>query len=124
MSATATRKKAQKNISVWDQACELEVHRRDPIGIYDERIDSGANYFVLMLEQLGAKTDYSCSGHVNCPNQFYIIFSAPLDLAERIVECGYFTVELERRGSWSLRTRNIKTEEERIWFLRMAAEYW
>ena len=108
----------------WEQANRLVVERTSPCRSYTGPIDNEANYFVLMLEQLGAKTAYSCSGHEDCPNNFYIVFEAPARLAEKIVGCGWFTVELEGRKLWSLRTRNIKDNKERRWFLRMAAEAW
>lgn len=106
---------------VWDRARELVVNRTSPCGIYTGPIDPGANYFVLMLEQLGAKTRYSCEGH---PNNFYVLFEAPLELAEQVVECGYFTVELEGKQLWSIRTRGFSSDEERIAVLRNAAAAW
>lgn len=74
-----------------------------------------------MLEQLGATPHYSCEGH---PNNFYVLFAAPLSVAEQIVECGYLTVELEAAGLWSIRTRNFESDAERISVLRWAAEAW
>lgn len=120
---TAKEQTAGKK-SAWARAKKLIVRRTSPCGSYSGPIDNEANYFVLMLEQLGAKPHYSCSGHADCPNNFYVVFEAPLRIAEKITECGYFTVELEARKTWSLRTRNIRNDEERTWFLRMAAESW
>jgi hypothetical protein len=81
-----------------------------------------------MLEQLGAVTHYSCEGH---PSNFYVLFEAPLEIAERIKNCGYFSVELEGPGSWSVRTRNwsvrtrkLKSDRERKQLLRWAADAW
>lgn len=110
--------------NIWDRACKLVLHRVDPFGTYPGPIDSGVNYFVLMLEQLGAKTEFSCSGHPDCPNQFYIVFRATITLAEKIRACGFFAVELEGKKCWSLRTRNIKDDKERQDFLRLAATQW
>ena len=106
---------------VWDRARELVVNRSSPCGVYAGPIDPGANYFVLMLEQLGANTRYSCEGH---PDNFYVLFDAPVELAERIVECGYFTVELEGKRLWSVRTHGFSSDDERITVLRKAAEAW
>lgn len=128
--AASNRARSLKETSVWDRACEMQLFRTDPLGFYSGPLDCGVNYFVLMLEQLGAKTEFSCSGHPDSPNQFYIVFSAPLKLAKRIRDCGFFNVELEgdrtgtRLARWSLRTRNIQNEVDRRNFLRMAAKQW
>jgi hypothetical protein len=53
------------------------------------------NYFVQKLESLGATTCYSCAGH---PYGFYVLFVASYRLACKIVQAGYFEVELERGG--------------------------
>lgn len=107
---------------VWDRACQLIVERTSPCGLYKKGpLERGVNYFVLMLEQLGATTHYSCEGH---PNNFYVMFEAPLSVAERIAECGYFTVELEGKKLWSIRTRNLASDDERIRLLRWAASAW
>jgi hypothetical protein len=107
---------------VWDAACKLDVIRTSPCGVYGpEPLEKGVNYFVLMLEQLGAKPHYSCEGH---PNNFYVLFEAPLRIAEAIAECGFFTVELEGKKLWSIRTRALKDDNERVKLLRWAAEQW
>jgi len=107
--------------TIWDRACELELFRTSPCSIYSGRIEPGVNYFVLMLEQLEATPMYSCEGH---PNNFYVMFSGPLEVAEQISECGYFTVELEGKGLWSIRTRGFENDAERKQVLRWAAEAW
>lgn len=76
---------------------------------------------MLMLEQLGATTHYSCEGH---PNSFYVEFKAPMALAERIVKCGYLIVELEGNNLWSLRINRSIDELERQEVLRGAAAAW
>jgi hypothetical protein len=106
---------------VWDQACELVVERTSPCGTYSGPIDPGVNYFVLALEQLGASPRYSCEGH---PGGFYVLFEAPLALALRILNCGYFTVELEGKNLWSIRMRVPDTDDERVQLLRWAADAW
>ena len=108
--------------SVWDRACRLIVERASPCGLYNKSpLERGVNYFVLMLEQLGATTHYSCEGH---PNNFYVMFEAPLRVAEKIAECGYFMVELEGKKIWSIRTRNLASDDERVRLLRWAADAW
>lgn len=120
----SNRARSLKELMVWDRASQMQLWRCDPFGTYPGLIDSGVNYFVLMLEQLGAKTEFSCSGHPDRPNQFYIIFKAPLKLVKKIRDCGFFTVELEDCDRWSLRTRNIKDDLDRKTFLRLAANNW
>lgn len=52
------------------------------------------------------------------------MFEAPMALAEKILTCGYFTVELEGRNLWSLRINREITEVERKRLLRSAAQAW
>jgi len=122
-----TTKKQKKSavpyaaLPVWDKACALVLTRTSPCGLYSGNLEPGVNYFVLMLEQLGAVTHYSCEGH---PSNFYVLFEAPLKLVEHIKNCGYFTVELEGAGRWSIRMRKIKSDRERKQVLRWAAAAW
>lgn len=85
-----------------------------------------------MLEKLGAKTEFSCEGH---PTGFYIVFYAPITVAQNLVHCGFFNVELERYGTiaggnkrhkrWSLRLGpHINAESERQTVLNFAANAW
>lgn len=109
---------------LWDYACAFDVIRKPPKHPFfeAEKIDPGANYFVLMLEQLGAVPHFSCEGH---PNGFYVVFEAPMALANRVRACGYFSVELEGRNKWSIRTRyDLNDEATRKSVLRGAAESW
>jgi hypothetical protein len=85
-----------------------------------------------MLEQLGATTEYSCEGHplkkdsadeVDGMGYFYIVFNAPYELARKIHSCGFFSVEIERNGRWSLRT-SFATKNTQRAHLRWAAEAW
>lgn len=121
---TAKKKqKRRRKLHIWDATCRWHVHRSPPGHPFlaTERIDPGVNYFVLMLEQLGALPYFSCEGH---PNGFYILFGAPMALAVKIKECGYFMVELEQENIWSLRVRMSMTESERVQLLKWAAERW
>ena len=124
MEICKTKKNSSYRLSQaypWDRAKELVLLRSCPCGVYNEELDRGVNYFVLMLEQLRAHTHYSCEGH---PNGFYVLFAAPLKLALKIRACGFFSVELEGKNLWSLRTRQFQDETERTQFLRMAASQW
>lgn len=111
----------QRLITTWRQAAKLKIHRTDSSQIYRGLIDPGVNYFVLMLEQLGARTEYSCEGH---PNNFYVLFNAPYSVALAVANAGYFTVEIEDRGQWSMRMRPVETDEERCRILKYAADAW
>ena len=102
--------------NIWDEACQLEIIRDG------EPLDPGVNYFVLMLEQLGLATEFSCEGH---PNDFYIMFFAPYEAALDIKSAGYFTVEIEGMERWSLRlSYRLKTSGERVDRFRWAAGAW
>lgn len=114
----------KKPLHIWDHVSQFHVLRRPPYHPFFqiERIDPGANYFVLMLEQLGAMPQFSCEGH---PNGFYVLFQAPVALALKIKQCGYFSVELEGKNTWSIRTRiGLEDDRERKQLLRWAAQAW
>lgn len=113
----------KKKPHVWDIANKLYVYRRPPTASFYsvERIDPGVNYFVLMLEQLGATPLFSCEGH---PHGFYVLFECPQKLAEKIYACGFFTVELEGHNRWSIRTRIVDSDADRKKILRWAADTW
>ena len=121
-SAPSTRR-VNKLFRVWDAACKLKIIRKPPHPTFyaEERIDPGVNYFVLMLEQLGAVPYFSCEGH---PNGFYVLFTAPACLVERLHMCGFFTIEFEGRNRWSIRTRRLDDDTERKQLLRRAANSW
>jgi hypothetical protein len=110
-----------REIKSWVAAARLKLYRDSPCGTYTGLIESGVNYFVLALEQLGAVTQYSCEGH---PNNFYLMFSAPQNVAEEIKACGFFVIELEGSDTWSLRINRDITESERKAILRFAAQEW
>ncbi|NDC55271.1 MAG: hypothetical protein EBZ69_00290 [Alphaproteobacteria bacterium] len=89
-------------------------------------LEPGVKFFILMLEKLGAVTEWSCEGR---PQGFYIVFSAPLDVAKKIHRCGFFSVELEGgttngQTRWSLRAHHVHDEQERQMVLRWAATAW
>jgi hypothetical protein len=110
-----------REIKSWAEAARLKLYRDSPCKTYTGLIESGVNYFVLALEQLGAVTQYSCEGH---PNNFYILFSAPQEIAEDIRACGFFVVELEGPDTWSIRINRDIAESERKDILRFAAQAW
>lgn len=116
----AKTKKKTKKLSAWEKANAYPVVRCSPFGTYIGEIDRGVNFFVLMLEQLGAQPEYSCEGH---PAGFYVLFSAPYELARKIWAAGYFSVEIEGDDRWSIRcnfTDNIVKAE----VLTAAAAAW
>lgn len=97
-----------KKSHVWDQARNFSVIRgtqTEEITWPPERLDPGVNFFVLALEELGAKTQFSCEGH---PKGFYIAFEAPLELAVEIAQLQKFSVEIWKEGVWTM--RNIRSE--------------
>lgn len=122
MLLAGSRKTRPKGLSTrpnaWDYAYELEVWRGG------ERIDPAVNYFVLMLDQLGLPTKYSCEGH---PNGFYVVFEGPYEAAIEIHNAGFFSVQIEGPPySWSIRKHiDYKgADSERIDAMRWAAQAW
>jgi hypothetical protein len=122
--------KVPKN--AWDRAAVVPVIRQSPCGLYGGDLEPGVKFFVLMLEQLGAITEYSCEGHPLEEDSagedvglgyFYIVFHATQELAREIHSCGFFSVEIERCGRWSLRT-SFSTKNNQQAHLRWAAEAW
>lgn len=103
--------------NVWDAAAEIKIYRSG------ELLDSGANYFVLMLNQMGLPTSYSCEGH---PNGFYVTFNASYKEALAIRRVGYFSVEIEEKDYWSIRSHidYTGTPREKIDAMRWAAAAW
>jgi hypothetical protein len=118
---SGTRKKTQRGYhtrrNIWDDAYDLEVWRGG------EKLDPGVNYFVLALNQMGLATAYSCEGH---PDAFYVTFDAPYNVAFKIKEAGFFSVEIEGKNYWSIRNHINRrgAEGERIDAFRWAAEAW
>jgi hypothetical protein len=125
-----------KKQNPWDAAKALSVVRG--YGIYKPaELEPGVKFFVLMIEQLGGETCYSCEGH---PSGFYVMFKAPLKVAQRIDRCGYFGVELSKhapspgwrlsldRNEWTLDEDTGQkvpwTKKDRDECLRLAASNW
>lgn len=118
MSDTAT------SFGLWDEYRMRAVVRYDEFGQRCD-LDQGVNYFVLMLEQLGAVTHFSCEGHpsFNQPGSFYVLFTAPMSLALKLQACGFFSVELEGKNRWSIR-RTFADSIQKEGCLRFAALQW
>jgi hypothetical protein len=84
----------------WDKAAaQLLTRPSVPTGAL-EALDPGVNFFVQALEALGAHPKFSCEGH---PVGFYVAFDAPYELALEIKAAGFFRVEIEGTGYWSIR---------------------
>lgn len=111
------RKGLHTKKNVWDAAAEIKIYRSG------ELLDSGVNYFVLMLNQMGLPTSYSCEGH---PNGFYVTFNAYYKEALAIRRVGYFSVEIEEKDYWSIRSHidYAGTPREKIDAMRWAAAAW
>jgi hypothetical protein len=120
MKKKTTSKTEKSKTNPWQKAKEYPVIRTSPCGIYHEEIDRGVNFFVLMLEQLGAEPHYSCEGH---PSGFYVLFMAPYELAQDIYSAGFFRVEVEGIDRWSIRT-DFKDSRQKAMVLALAAESW
>ncbi len=127
MAKKKTAKKNHKPTDVWTRCCDLKVRRKDVRSKKLCSLDRGVNFFVLMLEQLGCKTRYSCEGH---PSSFYIIFAGAPSVAARIAECSYtiFRVEVEGEVNlFSIRLRADRVdfpEKRRQRLLVLAARKW
>lgn len=120
-----------KSKNPWVQACKLSLVRNSDTedGTWPpETLDPGVNFFVLALEELGAKTNFSCEGH---PKGFYIAFEAPYELAVEIREACQLSVEIWKKNTWTIRnvysennTPNGYTDYQRQEALRYAATRW
>lgn len=117
------KKTKPKLIKTWRAAAKLKLYRQSPLPFdhKPELLDSGVNFFVLKLEELGALTCFSCEGH---PNGFYIMFSAPQSLALDIYSCGFFTVELAGENYWRLCINREVDDHRRQTILNWAAQSW
>lgn len=127
-SSPSLTKSETHTITTWAEARKLKIHRISPFGSR-EKLDPGINFFVLMLEKLGAVTFFSCEGH---PDGFYVLFAAPIELVQRLVLMGWFSYELEGGVAevngqlwprWSVR-RNFDDEKNKQLCLKWAAEAW
>jgi hypothetical protein len=100
---TARRKRGgtRKLPHPWDAAQSTVLIRNDTETGQDTPLEPGVNFFVLMLEQLGATTSFSCEGH---PEGFYIVFEGSPELARSITHTGFFTVEIwEGEADYAMR---------------------
>src|SRR4051812_18125423 len=61
----------KKRQNPWDSVQGAVLIRHDTETGEDTPLEAGVNFFVLMLEQLGATTRFSCEGH---PDGFYVVF--------------------------------------------------
>lgn len=84
----------------WDRAGATPRMFQSVQGGPLEALDPGVKFFVLALEALGARPKFSCEGH---PCGFYVAFDAPYELALEIQSAGFFKVEIEGNGYWSIR---------------------
>jgi hypothetical protein len=100
---TAKRKRGgmRKLQNPWDAAQSMVLIRHDAETGQDTPLEPGVNFFVLMLETLGATTRFSCEGH---PEGFYVVFESSPELARSITHTGFFTVEIwEGEGDYAMR---------------------
>lgn len=110
-------------LNPWDAAKKIKVFRSSP-GYPLADLEPGVKFFVLMLEQLGATTHYSCEGH---PRGFYVMFTASYETALRVSACGFFTVEVCRHVVWTMRLserQRIRSPRRKARLLRRAATNW
>jgi hypothetical protein len=90
-------------MNTWDLARKEKLFRHEGGNGKLMLLEPGVNFFVLMLEQLGCKTFFSCEGH---PEGFYVVFESDYSTAYRVAACGYFTVEIVESHSphrWAMR---------------------
>jgi hypothetical protein len=100
-TARTKRGGARKSENPWDAAQSTVLMRKDTETGQETPLESGVNFFVLMLEKLGATTRYSCEGH---PDGFYIVFEGSAELARAISHASFFTVEVwEGEADYAMR---------------------
>ena len=124
-SLDAFLKKAAKN--PFAAAASLKVYREANYYPLDD-IDDDVKFFVLALEAAGIPTEFSCGGH---PDGWYVTTdSGDLEVGKRLVNLGFFTVELSKStgGSgpgkyvWVLRWHQVGIGKKAE--LTMAAKSW
>ncbi len=122
-------KKGRKE-NPWDAAQHTLLRRFDGETGEEATLEPGVNFFVLMLEKLGATTRFSCEGH---PDGFYVLFDSSPELVRSITRAGFFTVEVgdgeadyTMRVSEHLFARYVGPwdEKARQELLRLAAVRW
>lgn len=90
MPKTKRQNATAVNRNPWDRAKRLTVVRGNDT-YPPEPLEDGVNFFVLMLEQIGCETRFSCEGH---PAGFYVVFRGGIDTAREVVRCGFLGVEV------------------------------
>jgi hypothetical protein len=99
--AAKRKRGAMRKLHPWDAAQSTVLIRHDAETVQDTQLEPGVNFFVLMLEQLGATTRFSCEGH---PDGFYVVFESSPELARSIAHAGFFTVEIwEGEADYAMR---------------------
>ena len=123
----------KQQLNPWDEARTRKLVRIDTLSGEPFVLERGVNFFVEVLEALGAQTLFSCEGH---PRGFYISFSCDEAVARRIYNVGFFTVEMGGRcGNWVIRLTGNEyyklartgvpmSEREKRRILRFAAGAW
>ena len=120
----------KKTENPWDAAQHQVLTRFDAETGQETALEPGVNFFVLMLERLGATTRFSCEGH---PDGFYIVFESTPELARSITHAGFFTMEVwEGEADYAMRisehlfARYVGpwSEAARKEHLRRAADRW
>ena len=86
---------------VWRRRKIMRANSECPKGSLVQ-LEGGVNYFVLMLEQLGCTTVFSCEGH---PDGFYITFTGNYVTALHVASAGFFLVEVSGVNHWRLSFR-------------------
>lgn len=105
--------------SPWDEARKVRLIRHEPWK--DQVLEPGVNFFILALQALGSRTEFSCEGH---PEGFYVVFCGPYELALRLRNCGFFRVEVEGEDRWSLRLPDQGSDASLQQTMRWAASQW
>lgn len=122
--------KKRRKENPWKAAQQPLLLRRDDHAGTEVSLEPGVNFFVLMLERLGATTRFSCEGH---PDGFYVMFDSTPELVRSITRAGFFTVEVgEGADDYTMRIsehlfeRYVGTWDEaaRKELLRLAAIRW
>jgi hypothetical protein len=113
-------------MTVYEKCRRLTLRRYDWVKGRPAKIDPGMNFFILMIEQLGGKTMFSCEGHGRHEDQPYLMFYGPLSLAAAIAQTSTFVVEVQDQINYfALRPYLWLSEKETMeQFLRRAARAW
>jgi hypothetical protein len=114
-------KSSRAPLTPWDTFCKQKLEAFDRVHRKIVTLEPGVNFFVAVLNYLGAETAFSCEGH---PAGFYITFKAPYKTAQSVNSFGFFTVEIEGANYWSMRLSQIKTQKKCRQILRWASEAW